>query len=445
MSFVSITQRTGRRWCSHNLHRHKNKQNVLRQETQGWWTTWDLVYSVKKGGVGHAEISAQRDTSTVRATVEVFPWLEKLPSGIVRRLDLAMQHLLPKGYQHGSVHKNYFRYVAWYTLAATAGSMVMVFSSQSMLYGAGLGAGAIPVAAALSWVLKDGIGQVGGVLFASLVNKNFDADPKRWRLVAGILLDASSFLEGLIPFFPALFLPLAAVANTGKNISFLAASATRASIHMAFANHGNLADITAKAGSQTTVASSTGCAVGAFVSAFLGSSSELLLVALTMCAAVHLMSLAMAIKWVPLQTLNLQRFEMLAKEYLTSGKMLDPVQVAQREVFVGPAGSHVINGYQPITNMGPTIEEFLRTTKEDVDNVIHELRTAHFCARGTFLLLSKKAASADVLRGLYTTVASQVTSVDNSSSFEEFHTLLEKEWEVQHIFVERLAARVALH
>ena len=37
---------------------------------------------------------------------------------------------------------------------------------------------------------------------------------------------------------------------SGKNISFLAASASRAAIHKTFAVHENLADITAKTGSQ---------------------------------------------------------------------------------------------------------------------------------------------------------------------------------------------------
>ena len=38
--------------------------------------------------------------------------------------------------------------------------------------------------------------------------------------------------------------------HVGKNISFLAASASRAAIHKTFAVHENLADITAKTGSQ---------------------------------------------------------------------------------------------------------------------------------------------------------------------------------------------------
>ena len=52
-----------------------------------------------------------------------------------------------------------------------------VLSTQSMLYfnenliisrfAVGMGAGAIPMAAALNWVLKDGLGQLGGMAFTA--------------------------------------------------------------------------------------------------------------------------------------------------------------------------------------------------------------------------------------------------------------------------------------
>lgn len=48
------------------------------------------------------------------------------------------------------------------------------------LFAMGLGAGAIPLAATLNWVIKDGLGQLGGVAFSSLVNVRFDSNPKLW-------------------------------------------------------------------------------------------------------------------------------------------------------------------------------------------------------------------------------------------------------------------------
>lgn len=45
-------------------------------------------------------------------------------------------------------------------------SNLLVFSTQALLYAVGLGSGSIPLAAGLNWVIKDGLGQLGGVLFA---------------------------------------------------------------------------------------------------------------------------------------------------------------------------------------------------------------------------------------------------------------------------------------
>jgi hypothetical protein len=152
-------------------------------------------------------------------------------------------------------------------------------SVQSLLFAVGIGSGAaLPLAAAANWVLKDGLGQVGGILYAAILNTRFDADPKRWRWVSALVLDLSSLLEMCTPFFPGLFLPIAgelccsqcsgmnrkvallgenhfrppacrasaALANVGKNVAWLSASATRAGIHQSLALHGNLADVTGK-------------------------------------------------------------------------------------------------------------------------------------------------------------------------------------------------------
>lgn len=50
---------------------------------------------------------------------------------------------------------------------------------QSLLCAIGIGASeALPLAATLNWVIKDGLGQLGGVIFASVV---------RWRSVQSMV------------------------------------------------------------------------------------------------------------------------------------------------------------------------------------------------------------------------------------------------------------------
>jgi len=87
---------------------------------------------------------------------------------------------------------------------------------QSLLYAVGLGAGSIPLAAALNWVIKDGLGQLGGVVYASMMGNKFDSDPKRHRMVSGLALQGATLLEIITPLVPSYFLLLASVSNIGK-------------------------------------------------------------------------------------------------------------------------------------------------------------------------------------------------------------------------------------
>lgn len=47
------------------------------------------------------------------------------------------------------------------------------------------------------------------------MNDRFDANPKRWKMVATISLDASCALELLAPLAPGYFLAIASLANVG--------------------------------------------------------------------------------------------------------------------------------------------------------------------------------------------------------------------------------------
>ena len=62
-------------------------------------------------------------------------------------------------------------YVKLQMTASLCSSAIGVLSTQSLLYAMGLGAGSVPLAAALNWIIKDGIGQIGGIVFARCVSK----------------------------------------------------------------------------------------------------------------------------------------------------------------------------------------------------------------------------------------------------------------------------------
>ena len=92
---------------------------------------------------------------------------------------------LPNGYPN-SVGEGYAKYSGLSFIGTTSSSIMMVLSTQALLQAVGLSDGvALGISATLNWVIKDGIGQFGGIMFASYLGKtkSFDMDPKRWYVV----------------------------------------------------------------------------------------------------------------------------------------------------------------------------------------------------------------------------------------------------------------------
>jgi len=125
-------------------------------------------------------------------------------------------------------------------------------------------------------------------------------------------------MELVSPLAPALFIPIAATANVGKNVSWLAASASRAAIHNSFARSDNLADVTAKAGSQSIAASLVGTSLGVALSAQLGSEwGPTTLAIFATLSSIHLGCTYLSLKYVRLETLNSQRLDLVLQAFLT--------------------------------------------------------------------------------------------------------------------------------
>eukprot|EP00041_Stephanoeca_diplocostata_P035177 m.1230351 g.1230351 ORF g.1230351 m.1230351 type:complete len:278 (-) comp24652_c1_seq51:4111-4944(-) len=136
----------------------------------------------------------------------------------------AVQNLfLPRGYPN-SVSKHFAAYCKWQFASNALGTVTGVLSMQALLFAVGVGAGSVPLAATINWILKDGMGQLGGIVYGAYFADRFDVDPKRHRYLSTLALQASTLLEIVTPLVPQLFLPLASLSNVGKNISWLAGS-----------------------------------------------------------------------------------------------------------------------------------------------------------------------------------------------------------------------------
>ncbi|KAJ3366627.1 hypothetical protein GGF32_003271 [Allomyces javanicus] len=254
--------------------------------------------------------------------------------------DAVLATFLPANYPH-SVAPEYLRYTRWTFVHAVTGTVTGVLSMQSLLYAIGLGAGSIPVAAALNWIIKDGLGQLGGVLYASIMGEKFDSEPKRLRFNAALAMQGACLVDLLTPLVPHLFLPLASLSNIGKNIAWLASSATRAQIHQTLAMHDNLGDITGKAGSQTTAAGVVGTGLGVVVSAMVGHDVPSLLAAFLPLSGLSLWALHQSNRVVVTRTLNAQRLDLVLADFAATRSVPTPETIAPRERFLGAYRSSV--------------------------------------------------------------------------------------------------------
>lgn len=292
-----------------------------------------------------------------------------------------MGKLLPEGYP-SAVRPGYMAYSAWGGLGAACSSAAGVLSTQTLLYAVGLQAGVIPLSAALTWVIKDGLGQVGGIIFSSVVSTRFDRHPKLWRMVSALAMDAATALELVAPILPGLFVPLAGLANVGKNISCLSASASRAAIHTAFARSNNIADITAKSGSQTMVASTGGMGAGILLSASVGSDLSLLIPsALALCGG-HILSTYLSLKPLVLPALDEQRLLLVTRHGAAS-----PSDIARRESVVAHYGRSLLAG-RPRLVIGGRVEDCVRDQEEFAS--LLEYAASH---GDRYLLVARRAGS----------------------------------------------------
>lgn len=195
-------------------------------------------------------------------------------------------------------------------------------------------------AAAYTWVLKDGLGQLGGIMFAARYGSNFDEDIKKWRFMAMFALNVSILIEILTLKFPHLFLLLASIANVGKNICYLLASASRSQINMRFALKNNMGDISGKSVSQWTTSSLIGMGIGMGLSNLINIS--VLTQLMPTCFLLSGFSLYFTYKSAVILdevNLNNSRANLLFNHYFQSGEkkeILSMREVNKQESFLFP-------------------------------------------------------------------------------------------------------------
>ncbi|XP_061159517.1 RUS1 family protein C16orf58 homolog isoform X2 [Syngnathus typhle] len=243
---------------------------------------------------------------------------------------------LPQGYPE-SVSGDYLQYQFWDTVQAFSSSLSGTLATQASLRGVGVGNQEATVAAAtVTWLLRDGTGMLGRIVFAWLKGNKLDSEAKKWRLFADILNDVAMFMEILAPFFPAWFTFIACTSGLFKAVVGVAGGATRAALTVHQARRNNMADISAKDGSQETLVNLAGLLVSLILIPLVTDNPALTISLFFLFTALHLFANYKAVRSVVMETLNEERLGIALRRFLHDGRVLTPMEANRQEpVFLG--------------------------------------------------------------------------------------------------------------
>lgn len=227
---------------------------------------------------------------------------------------------LPAGYPD-SVRPEYLRFQFFDTLQAACSYLRSILTTSAILRGAGVGEDkASPMAAAIAWVLRDGVGMFGSLVFSYFVGSKFDVDIKEWRLFADIINDVGMTLDLLAPLAGSStgFAVVAALGAACKTICGMVAGATRASITAHFAIDGNLGDVSAKENAQETAVTLLGLLTGSALASALGDSALTAWATFVVLTAVHVWANVLGVGCLAFDFINPQRAVLLTRAWIST-------------------------------------------------------------------------------------------------------------------------------
>lgn len=326
----------------------------------------EIVFREKYGALGKKVVYIKPPDQN--AVVCLVP-TQTLPSTFIDGIaHFIRQVFLPQGYPE-SVSDDYFKYQLWDTVQAFCSTLSGTLTTQAIMKGVGVGdTAATPLAAAITWILKDGTGMIGRIVFAWFEGTSLDGNCKKWRLFADALNDMAMFLELLLPTFVQHSTSILCVATAMKAIVGVAGGATRAAITQHQAVRNNMADVSAKDGSQETCVNLCASIAGIVIlSTF--DEGEYIWQMFTVFTIIHLYANFRAVKSLKMLTVNISRLNLLIDDYLHTEAVNNPeVTNFQESVILGYGHSDVdLCGFR--IKLGTSLQCILgngKTTAEEV-------------------------------------------------------------------------------
>ena len=281
-------------------------------------------YSIPK--YGNSILERREDKSPGRSVKTIFTHL------YIYLLQVLREVFLPEGYPE-SVSSDYIVYQFWDTIQAFCSSITNILATQGVLKGSGIGdIKATAMAATITWLLKSGSGMLGSILFAWARGSHLDCYCKQWRFTADVLNDFATFVEILAPTVgPDYFLYVMCAAAIAKSVVGVAGGSTRAAVTSHQARHGNMADVSAKDGSQETLVNLSALLIGLVMVPLVNENVVTIWSLYILLTAMHLYANYRAVRSLKMEFVNLIRLQTIIKHYFKHGTIKSVQETNQEE------------------------------------------------------------------------------------------------------------------
>ncbi|XP_057481092.1 protein root UVB sensitive 3-like isoform X2 [Actinidia eriantha] len=242
-----------------------------------------------------------------------------------------LQAFVPEGFP-GSVTPDYVSFQTWDLLQGLSTYIRTMLSTQALLSAIGVGEkSATVIGATFQWFLRDLTGMLGGILFTFYQGSNLDSNAKMWRLIADLMNDLGMLMDLVSPLFPSAFVFIVCLGSLSRSFTGVASGATRAALTQHFALQNNAADISAKEGSQETVATMIGMALGMLLAHITMGHPLAIWLSFLSLTMFHMYANYKAVRCLSLNTLNCERSSILLQHFMKTGQGLSPEQVSAME------------------------------------------------------------------------------------------------------------------
>ncbi|PKA50355.1 glutamate N-acetyltransferase / amino-acid N-acetyltransferase [Apostasia shenzhenica] len=249
-------------------------------------------------------------------------------NGIWRKF---LEAFVPEGFP-SSVTPDYVPFQVWDSLQGLSTYIRAMLSTQALLSAIGVGEkSATVIGATFQWFLRDFTGMLGGILFTFYQGRNLDSNSKMWRLVADFMNDLGMLLDLVSPLFPSVLIIIVCLGSLSRSFTGVASGATRAALTQHFSLQNNAADISAKEGSQETVATMIGMALGMLLAHLTKGQPLAVWVSFLFLTLFHMYANYKAVRCLSLTTLNKERSALLLQNFIKTSQVLSPQQVSMME------------------------------------------------------------------------------------------------------------------